>query len=180
MCSRLRKWCHQAPPTPHLNRGVGPDWSRLYRQEKKQGTIHNLFVFDGKPFYVKKTIQIAQDRIKHLEKWTSQKIPQGLWDFWKLLMLQSLGVGKRLAPAASDRCTKYDIYNGKHGWRSSALLAFIQMKSKLIFWVFYIFRLLGSMFKVGVCMCVNECVCLLTIIIWRSSEVCFCDTKSIG
>ncbi len=48
---------------------------------KKQGTIHNLFVFDGKPFYVKKTTQIAQDRIKQLEKWTSQKIPQGLWDF---------------------------------------------------------------------------------------------------
>lgn len=141
--------------------------------KKKQGTVHNLFVFDGKPFYVKTRIQIAQDLIKQLEKWTSQKIPQGLWDFWKLLKLQSLGVGKRLAPAASDRCTKYDICSGKHGWRSSALLAFIQMTSKCIFWVFYIFRLLWSVFKV------SKFVCFLTTVTWRASELYFCDMKSI-
>ncbi len=43
---------------------------------KKQGTIHNLFVFDGKPFYVKKTIQIPQDRIKRLKNGRPRKFPR--------------------------------------------------------------------------------------------------------
>lgn len=139
---------------------------------KKQGTVHNLFVFDRKLFYVKKRIQIAQDLIKQPEKWTSQRIPQGLWGFWKLLMLQSLGVGKRLAPAALDRCTKYDICSGKHGWRSSALLVFIQMTSEFIFWVSLSAQrdFSRSVFKVCVCACVHW----LTTVIWKASEVCFC------
>lgn len=139
---------------------------------KKQGTVHNLFVFDRKLFYVKKRVQIAQDLIKQLEKWTSQRIPLGLWDFWKLLTLQSLGVGKRLAPAALDRCTKYDICSGKHGWRSSALLVFIQMTSEFIFSAQR--DLSRSVFNVRGCMCVCVCMCWLTTVIWKASEVCFC------
>lgn len=113
----------------------------------------------------------------------SQRTPQGLWGCWKLSTLRSLGVGKRLAPAASDRCTKYDTCSGKHGWLSSALPVFTPMRSEYTFdSVLKGFITVHCGFQEEYVKCVGGCVFVcfsISVVIWRTTFLCYESCNSI-
>lgn len=67
-------------------------------------------------------------------KWRPWIRLMAIWGYWGLSIAPSLATGRKSAQVDSDKFTKSGMYSGKHGWRSSALPAFMWMKSKWQMW----------------------------------------------
>lgn len=148
---------------------------------KKQGTVHNLFVFDKKLFLCEKENPNCAGSCLTTWKMDVPENSPGIMGLLKTFDASEFGSWEKIGSGGFGQ-----VYKVRHiQWKTLLAIKCPPSLHSDDKWVHFLLSFSAHLdffrrvFKV--CGCGGVCVGVywLTTVIWKASEVCFCDVKSI-